>query len=352
MKRLITAIITVCSFLSLDAQEIVKGEYFFNSDPGYNNGVEISIVANENIDTEIDITFPSDLPYGINTMYIRFLDANNVWSHKLSKTVFVDKEESRIASIEYYYQSNDGETSKQIKNFEDLLFEQDTALFIDAGNLEEDKSYTLYAVALDEFGVRSFGARKDFVFHSNNDPEALKTSLSMSMSIDDVLKVSMDSLFSDLDIVLGDSLTFEIANSDNQNITEIASWETSGLLELSPNGENASVYNFDIVAMDLMGKKTVIPTILTVYSSTGIEDEYSNNILLYPNPASDYLFIENTNGGDFDYIKIFNINGQIVFEKSLVNETGLNISPLSNGVYSLHILKGSERTIKRLIIQH
>ena len=84
---------------------MVRGEYFFNIDPGYNKGTVISVKPGD-IAYDIDIEFPADLPYGFNMLYIRFIDENGVWSQKLPKAIYVDKEsDSKITEIEYYFSS-------------------------------------------------------------------------------------------------------------------------------------------------------------------------------------------------------------------------------------------------------
>ena len=59
---------------ALNAQNlIVEGEYFFNSDPGFGNGIPISFTADSivNINFDADI---SSLADGFNMLFVRIKD--------------------------------------------------------------------------------------------------------------------------------------------------------------------------------------------------------------------------------------------------------------------------------------
>lgn len=74
--------------------------------------------------------------------------------------------------------------------------------------------------------------------------------------------------------------------------------------------------------------------------STGIiENKIGRNLSIFPNPANDLIFIKNENKAPIENIRLINILGQEVLEKS-VNENGmieLNINQISEGIYFLEI---------------
>lgn len=60
-------------------QEVKKGEYFFNNDPGYGNGISFDIAeTNGEFSKTIDASV-ENLPVGFNTFYVR-VKQSNVWS--------------------------------------------------------------------------------------------------------------------------------------------------------------------------------------------------------------------------------------------------------------------------------
>lgn len=82
----------------------------------------------------------------------------------------------------------------------------------------------------------------------------------------------------------------------------------------------------------------------------GSEDSnhFSNiKIVLYPNPARDFLVIEiNENA----IIEIFNLQGQIVKNTSLINSQNIiNINDLKSGEYLVTIRTSNEIILKKLI---
>lgn len=62
------------------AQKIVKAEYFFNTDPGYGNGVNVPITPDSDIDSLDIVADVSVLPLGTHNLMIRVMDENGQWS--------------------------------------------------------------------------------------------------------------------------------------------------------------------------------------------------------------------------------------------------------------------------------
>lgn len=74
-----------------------------------------------------------------------------------------------------------------------------------------------------------------------------------------------------------------------------------------------------------------------VQVNTGIEESSNVNIHIYPNPVSDYLYINDASG--ICQVEIINLLGQNVMSKSVVGgKLTLNISDLSKGVYFVSLL--------------
>ena len=92
---------------------IVRGEYFFNSDPG--NGIGIPINVSPGTDLN-NISFTADvtgLPNGFNNLYVRFQDANGVWSltsvHNFYKeTISTQNQLSKVVRGEYFIGNDPG----------------------------------------------------------------------------------------------------------------------------------------------------------------------------------------------------------------------------------------------------
>lgn len=73
--------------------------------------------------------------------------------------------------------------------------------------------------------------------------------------------------------------------------------------------------------------------------STGIDKESSNAITVWPNPATDFIYLGENNGP----VKIYDLKGSLVFSQNAVANERIDISKLQNGVY---VLKTNNQNIK------
>lgn len=88
---------------------------------------------------------------------------------------------------------------------------------------------------------------------------------------------------------------------------------------------------------------------LVVQSTLGLDDVVKNNFIVYPNPANSTITIKGDNIEN-EEIEMYNMLGQKVLQRSLIaNESVINISGLTNGVYSLYFVKSktSQKIIKQ-----
>ena len=64
-------------------------------------------------------------------------------------------------------------------------------------------------------------------------------------------------------------------------------------------------------------------------------------INLFPNPAKDKIYIESTE--IINTLKVYNVSGQLMLEKSIANNNGeLNIELLKSGVYFIYVQTENE----------
>ncbi len=144
--------------------DIVKAEYFINSDPGIGNGTEIPVSAEQNIEGVNFTADISDLEIGFHDLYIRTKDENDLWSLTNVRSFYIDYFEETPADIvkaEYFINSDPGiGNGTEIpvsaeQNIEGVNFTADISDF-------ETGFYDLYIRTKDENGkwsltnVRSF----------------------------------------------------------------------------------------------------------------------------------------------------------------------------------------------------
>lgn len=104
--------------------------------------------------------------------------------------------------------------------------------------------------------------------------------------------------------------------------------------------------NHTITMTATSGASTVTRTFtLTITPNLGVNENAKQNFVIYPNPAKNQITLK----GEFDAnesIVIYNMLGQTVIEKSIKsNEEKIDISNLSNGVYSIYF-KSAKATYK------
>jgi len=90
-----------------------------------------------------------------------------------------------------------------------------------------------------------------------------------------------------------------------------------------------------------------------VRGATGIDDEFKKQVNVYPNPASEQLFIElNATVSKLD-VEIYSVTGQLVMNEIFrnTNTVGLDVSALADGIYILKLNTDKETYNSRIIIQ-
>jgi hypothetical protein len=94
----------------------------------------------------------------------------------------------------------------------------------------------------------------------------------------------------------------------------------------------------------------VVSSVLVADIYTSVEEKESNTFSMYPNPATNNIFIN----GDFtpsDLISIVNAQGQIVFNGNIPASRNIDTSAFANGLYVVSIYGEKETMSKTLIIE-
>ena len=90
----------------------------------------------------------------------------------------------------------------------------------------------------------------------------------------------------------------------------------------------------DHVLKNLPGYDRLIYSILGV-STDQIDNDFA--VTIFPNPTSDFINIQNIDAVNIEQVSIMSMNGQLVLEKQINQESDfkLNVSALTSGVYTL-----------------
>ena len=98
--------------------------------------------------------------------------------------------------------------------------------------------------------------------------------------------------------------------------------------------------NLDYIVCEADGT-TPAKNVVISRTNTGIEQSETETIKLYPNPASNIIYIDNAEG---EWVKIYDNTGRVVKEE-LYND-GINIDGLSRGIYAVTINNHAVKFVK------
>lgn len=140
----------------------------------------------------------------------------------------------------------------------------------------------------------------------------------------------------------GINLPFDDANNDGYVVFKIKTLET---LQLGDNFTNQTEIYFDFN----------FPVITNMYSTSvqenlSINDFEKSDVVLYPNPVNNQLYIKSKLS--IDSIKIFDINGRLIQNKIMnySNENlELSVSELRSGIYFIEVYSNKQKEVLRFI---
>jgi hypothetical protein len=316
-----------------------------------------NLIALSNSTNHLDSIFQLDISEfepGIHNIYMRAKNKMGVWSLPAERTfVITESDTTKIENIYYRFYNDDSESTWMTASVDPARENVDSTIMLSIAALDLSENYTVELYAQNSKGVRGYSVfLEDLSLRQNNAPESLKEMLDLSMSVNQNLEISMDSLFQDADLAFGDSLAYMISISDNPDIFDFASWNYPGILSLTPAAGQNGNYTFWLKANDLALETDSIQVVLAVTGSTGIDDQPAETrFIIYPNPARDYLTIRRDDYLHNSYLlRLFNATGQLFIKKQVSeSEHRLNLSEYPGGVYFI-VLQNDEFTVRKSVV--
>ncbi len=292
---------------------------------------------------------------GIHNIYMRAKNKLGVWSLPAQRSFVISKPDTaKIENIFYRIYNDNFESTWMTALVDPARKNVDSTIMASVAGLNLDDNYTIEFYAQNNRAVRGFSAYLSNVnLMMNHSPERKKDLLDISVSVNQVMELSMDSLFTDEDLNFGDSLAYAITNADNVDIFDFTDWETHSLLSFSPISGYSGNYNFWLKTSDLAGESDSVQVMLTVTGVTGISDKEAaaSNFLIYPNPANDFVKIKVVNS----QIEAFTLNllsatGKLVYSKNYqTDELEMNLHEIPRGMYFIVLQSKGLIVSKKLI---
>jgi translation initiation factor 2 beta subunit (eIF-2beta)/eIF-5 len=138
------------------------------------------------------------------------------------------------------------------------------------------------------------------------------------------------------------AISYEWDFGDGQTSTEVSPQYT-----YNDNGE----YSVELIAINENGENTIVHNITVSESDVPFEDV--SDILLYPNPADQTVFIEFLNSSyPYEIELVDNIGRIIISEKYQESKIKINTQNFNNGFYFIRVIGEENSNLFKLIINH
>jgi len=171
--------------------------------------------------------------------------------------------------------------------------------------------------------------------------------------------------------ILADTLKITITNRANGELTfGTASFTDEHHLESNFNAENilegAEDYTFSVIHspgylgndstnihLESNGGNLELNIVFKNGEIQGIAEPNIAELAVYPNPASEKLFIKTGGKSWVEEVSVINIAGQVLIRNTQFLESdGINISALKNGFYILRIESDNQVLTKIFVVKH
>ena len=320
--KLIIWLLCFNCFFAIGQNTTTEIEYFFDTDPGTGNPVNIDVsdaaVLNETLSIPIN-----SLPSGVHTFHMRTKNDANTWSLYARQIFYIANFSSAlnntITQAEYFFDTDPG-----VGNAQPLTISEDTTLddtfAIPVSGLTNG-IHLLHIRVKNNLNQWSLYGRQVFYksaqitnneivaaeFFIDTDPgngNATAISLTQGTTVDETLNIPIPN-----DLSAGDHILHIRVQSSNGN------WSLYGRPEFS-----TTLSNNDVVLKDFK---------------------------MYPNPVKDVLHLSIQNN-TLESVTFIDINGRVVLEKSN-NLEQINTTHLPSGFYLLKIKTQNGSISKKII---
>jgi hypothetical protein len=269
---------------------------------------------------------------------------NEVFSFTIPANAFVESDEGDQI-LRYSATLYNGEALPEW-----LIFNPNTLSFNGKPGFTDAGELLVKVNAYDIPGACGTSSFKLLISNVNNTPVRTSSIPDQEVNeLDDYLYQIPSNIFYDMDI--DDELFYSVKMSDGSSIPSWLSFSSQNNT-LYGVAQNPGNLNITVTATDRYGSSVSDIFVLSVKSSTGIDELNNLMIKIYPNPT-DGKFTFNVGAIKPDMkVYIRDIYGKLVIAQQIKDiATDFDISTFSNGIYSIELRNGEESKVYKLILQ-
>ena len=227
-----------------------------------------------------------------------------------------------------------------------------TLITLENANFEEHTVWYIY-VKVTDFSGLSEEASFEISIKNENDPVIANAIISdQSVIVGEAYEFTFDEdLFTDQDT--DDEIIYTASLEDE---SDLPAWLSFNDLTRSFSGTPAATdrdsLDIIIIASDNNGSSVSVSFNLVVKFNTSVEDFIKENILIFPNPATDRIVINIPDEYIGQDLRIYNLNGVLIkkLSKNYKNQIEVEVSNLPSGMY--YMLLGNDIVLKaKFVVQ-
>jgi hypothetical protein len=328
---------------------IVKAEYFVDTDPGFGNAIDIPVAAATDIPAIVAGINTNLLLAGAHNLYVRTLNAEGSWSITSVRQFVVDDDPAypaapaapgNITFAEYFFDTDPGFGNGTAITLTPRVDISNLTVPVNTGSLTAGQHF-FYIRSFDDWGITSVRELQvnsalplrfiSFTVYAENNKAILKWKTDNETN----------------------TLSFDVERSVDgihfEKIGEVFAANTAGLHEymFNDNDPANAVNYYRLKQNDNDGKFTYSAVLRLTFGNN------KQGLQVYPNPATNTISISSGVIAASKTVYIYNMLGAKILEQHFLNGQAIqvNVQALPRGTYKLIVSDGVKNEVTTFVKQ-
>jgi hypothetical protein len=151
-------------------------------------------------------------------------------------------------------------------------------------------------------------------------------------------------------------LTAEVADQDDECrcADVIPSWLDFNSTTHVLSGTPTTAGNYDVSLSVTDGIATAAQSFVIEITGTGLDEDALSNVIVYPVPAKDVLFIQYTKADAVAEFEILNLDGKVMIRGSIEansSKTAVDLAQFRTGIYIFRLIEENNTSSSKIVIE-